>query len=62
MLYTCFKKFEIILSLLYIYREYEMKERKSDDEYHYYSQLETTLNNELDLVHEKIGIFPNRYV
>ena len=50
----------IMLSLLCIYREYEMQERNSDDEYHYYSPSEKALNNKLDLVHEKIGIFPNR--
>ena len=38
----------------------EKQGKQCDDEYHYYSQSETTLNNELDLVHEKIGISPNR--
>ena len=51
-----------MMSLLCIYREYEIQERKDDDEYHYYSPSETKLKNELDLVHEKIGIFPNRYI
>ena len=48
------------MSLLCIYRDCKIQERKGDDEYHYYSQTETTLNNELDLVHVKIGISPNR--
>ena len=39
-----------------------MQESKGDNEYCYYSQAKTTLYNELDLIHEKIGIFPNRYI
>ena len=49
-----------MMTLLCIYREYEMPERKGDDEYCYYSQNETTLNNKLDLVCDKIEISPNR--
>ena len=37
-----------------------MQERKGGDEYRYYSQNETTLNNKLDLVRDKIDISPNR--
>ena len=50
------------MSLLCIYRGYEMQERKGDGEYHYSSETETKRNNELYLVHDKIGIFPNRYI
>ena len=50
-----------MMSLLCIYREYEMPERKGDDEYRYYSLYETTLNNKLDLVcNNKIEISPKR--
>ena len=46
-----------MMSLLFIYSG---SEKQGDDEYHYYSQTETKLNNELDLVRNKIGISPNR--
>ena len=46
-----------MMSLLCIYREYEMQENKDDNENCYYSPY-----NELDLIHEKIGVFPNRYI
>ena len=49
-----------MISLLCIYRGYEIQGKKDDDGYHYYSQTETTLNNELDLVCNRIGIPPNR--
>ena len=49
-----------MMSLLSIYRGCEKQERKGDDEYHYYSQTETKLNNERDLVRNKSDISPNR--
>ena len=49
-----------MMSLLCIYRGYEIQERKDDDEYHYYSQSVITLNNELDLVFNKKSISANR--
>ena len=49
----------MMMSLLCIYRGYEMQDKKDDDGYYYYSQTETTLDNELGLVHDKIGIFLN---
>ena len=51
-----------MMSLLCIYRGYEMEEWKGNEENHYCPQTETTLNNELNFVHEKIGIFPNRCI
>ena len=50
----------MMMPLLCVYRGCEKQGQKGNDDYRYYSQTEKTLNNELDLVREKIGISPNK--